>query len=180
MSENTDILALGQVDERNSEITLLDTGAYDAACVAVTVRMMGKFQSTELEPKVQFVFQIRDGETNHYLRTMPLRIVNNTEGNLNKTMASWLKMSSEQLVGFNLRQVVGVAAQVVVDSETRNNKTYNVITNVLAARKNNDVKIYPDTLPEFLTRDCVEAVLAQSIQKGATVPAAAPADDINF
>lgn len=138
----------------SSEFELLETGAYSAVCVGLTKREFKKYKSDELEPKFQFVFQVVDGDTKHYLRTLPYRNVINEKSNLFQFLNGWLGVSLEKASeGIDLGKTVGLKAQIVVDVQERDGKSYNVISNVLKAKKNDKVEfIADDAAPAFLNK----------------------------
>jgi hypothetical protein len=138
----------------SSEFELLETGAYSAVCVGLTKREFKKYKSDELEPKFQFVFQVVDDDTKHYLRTLPYRNVINEKSNLFQFLNGWLGVSLEKASeGIDLGKTVGLKAQIVVDVQERDGKSYNVISNVLKAKKNDKVEfIADDAAPAFLNK----------------------------
>lgn len=136
---------------------LLETGAYSAVCVGLTKKEFKKYKSEELEPKFQFVFQIVDGDTKHYLRTLPYRNVINEKSNLFLFLNSWLGVSLEKAAGgIDLGKTIGLKAQVVVGETERDNKKYNTIENVLKAKKNDPVAfVADDSAPAYLTKGLI-------------------------
>lgn len=138
----------------SSEFELLETGAYSAVCVGLTKREFKKYKSDELEPKFQFVFQVVDGDVKHYLRTLPYRNVINDKSNLFQFLNGWLGVSLEKASeGIDLCKTVGLKAQIVVDVQEHDGKSYNVISNVLKAKKNDKVEfIADDAAPAFLNK----------------------------
>lgn len=138
----------------SSEFELLETGAYSAICVGLTKREFKKYKSEELEPKFQFIFQVVDGDTKHYLRSLPLRNVINEKSNLFLFLNGWLGVSLEKASeGIDLGKTVGLKAQIVVDVQERDGKSYNVISNVLKAKKNDKVEfVADDAAPAYLNK----------------------------
>ena len=136
------------------EFSLLETGAYTGICVGLTKREFKKFKSEDTEPKFQFIFQVVDGDTKHYLRTLPYRNVINEKSNLFQFLNSWLGVSLERASeGVDLGKTVGLKAQIVVDVQERDGKSYNVISNVLKAKKNDPVQfVADDAAPAFLNK----------------------------
>lgn len=136
---------------------LLEAGAYDAVCVGLTKREFKKYQSDELEPKFQFVFQVVDGDVKHYLRTLPFRNIINEKSNLFMFLNSWLGVTLEKAsAGIDLGKTVGLKAQVVVGESEREGKKYNTIETVLKAKKSSTVKfIADDKAPAFLTKNLI-------------------------
>lgn len=153
MAEQTNEFMTATPSE-GGEFELLETGAYSAICVGLTKKEFKKYQSTEMEPKFQFVFQVHDGDTNHYLRTLPFRNVMNEKSNLFQFLSSWLGVTFEKAAGgLDLGKCVGLKAQVVVDVEARDNKQYNIVSNVLKAKKTDPVAFVPDAhAPAWLNK----------------------------
>lgn len=136
----------------SGEFSLLEAGAYDAICVGVTSRNFKKYQSEDLEPKFQFVFQIVEDGQKHYLRTLPLRNVINDKSNLFTLLNSWTGVTLEKCAdGIDLSKLVGYKAQIVVDEQEREGKKYNGIANILKAKKSSTVAFVPDNeAPAYL------------------------------
>lgn len=153
MAEQTNEFMTATPSE-GGEFELLETGAYSAVCVGLTKKEFKKYQSTEMEPKFQFVFQVHDGDTNHYLRTLPFRNVINEKSNLFQFLSAWLGVTLEKASsGIDLGKTVGLKAQVVVDIDARDNKQFNVISNVLKAKKNDPVAfVADDHAPAWLNK----------------------------
>lgn len=138
---------------------LLEAGAYDAVCVGLTKREFKKYQSDELEPKFQFVFQVVDGDVKHYLRTLPMRNCINEKSTLFLFLNSWLGVTLEKAsAGIDLSKTVGLKAQVVVGEAEREGKKYNSIETVLKAKKNSTVTFAKDDkAPAFLNKNLLAA-----------------------
>ena len=153
MAEETNEFMTAKPSE-GGDFELLETGAYSAICVGLTKREFKKFKSEDTEPKFQFVFQVSDNGTNHYLRTLPFRNVINDRSNLFVFLNSWLGVTLEKASeGLDLGKTVGLKAQLVVDVQERDGKSYNVISNVLKAKKNDPVKfVEDDKAPAFLNK----------------------------
>lgn len=134
---------------------MLEAGAYEAVCVGLTKREFKKYQSDELEPKFQFVFQVVDGDVKHYLRTLPMRNCINEKSNLFLFLNSWTGVSLEKCAnGIDMGKLVGVKAQVVVGEGEREGKKYNTIETVLKAKKSSTVTfIKDDKAPAFLNKN---------------------------
>lgn len=143
----------------NSEFQLLESGAYDAICVGLSKREFKKYKSDELEPKLQFVFQVVEGGVKHYLRTVPYRIYINESSNLYKFVNAWTGVTYEKcLDGLDLSKLVGSKAQVVVGESERDGKKYNTIENVLKAKKSSSVVfVQDDQAPAYLTSNLLAA-----------------------
>ena len=159
------------------EFELLEAGAYEGVCVGIVKREFKKFQSEETEPKFIFTFQVVEGDTKHYLRTLPMRNVINDKSNLFAFLNGWLGVSLEDCAkGMDLSKLVGTKAQVVVAESERDGKTYNTITNVLKAKKSSTVEfVKDDKAPAFLNKNVLSAKwidglgFAEEIQKQAKI-----------
>lgn len=154
MAEQNNEFMTAAATANGGEFALLETGAYSAVCVGLTKKEFKKYQSTETEPKFQFVFQVNDGDVNHYLRTLPFRNVINEKSNLFQFLNAWLGVSLEKAAdGIDLGKTVGLKAQIVVDVAEREGKQYNVISNVLKAKKNDNVEfVKDDKAPAWLNK----------------------------
>ena len=155
MAEETNEFMTAAATANGGEFTLLETGAYSAVCVGLVKREFKKYQHPdETEPKFVFIFQVADNGTNHYLRTLPMRNVISDKSNLFLFLNSWLGVSLEKASeGLDLGKCVGLKAQLVVDGQERDGKSYNVISNVLKAKKNDPVKfVADDAAPAFLNK----------------------------
>lgn len=160
MAEETRSEWMTAAPTTGGDFEILEAGAYDAVCVGLTRKNFKKYKSeNEFEPKFQFIFQIVDGETKHYLRTLPMRNVINDKSNLFMFLNSWLGVSLEKCAeGIDLGKTVGLKGQVVVGESERGDKKYNTIENVLKAKKSSTVKFVPDDqAPAFLTKDLLGA-----------------------
>ena len=154
MAEQNNEFLTAAATANGGEFSLLETGAYTGICVGLTKREFKKFKSEDTEPKFQFIFQVVDGDTKHYLRTLPYRNVINEKSNLFQFLNSWLGLSLERASeGVDLGKTVGLKAQIVVDVQERDGKSYNVISNVLKAKKNDPVQfVVDDAAPAFLNK----------------------------
>ena len=154
MAEENNEFMTAAATANGGEFALLETGAYSAVCVGLTKKEFKKFKSEETEPKFQFVFQVVDGDTKHYLRTLPFRNVINEKSNLFLFLSAWLGVSLEKAsAGLDLGKCVGLKGQLVVDVQERDGKNYNVISNVLKAKKNDPVQfVEDDQAPAFLNK----------------------------
>lgn len=134
------------------EFSILEASVYNAVCVGVTSRNFKKYQSEDLEPKFQFVFQINDGGKNHYVRTLPLRNVISDKSNLFVFLNSWTGITLDKLSeGFDLSKLVGYPAQLVIQEDEREGKRFNSIANILKAKKNSAATFVEDSkAPAYL------------------------------
>ena len=159
MANENDLLFTAAATANGGEFEILEPSVYEGVCVGVTVKNFRKFQSDELEPKFQFVFQIADNGTNHYLRTLPFRNVINEKSNLFLFLSNWTGAGLDKLSGgVDLKKLVGQKAQIVVGETERDNKKYNTITNVIKAKKSSTVEfVKDDKAPAYLTKDLLTA-----------------------
>ena len=161
MAEETRSEWMTAAPTNGGDFEILEAGAYDAVCVGLTRKNFKKFKSEtgELEPKFQFVFQISENGTNHYLRTLPMRNVINEKSNLFTFLNTWVGVSLEKCAeGIDMGKLVGVKAQVVVGESERDGKQYNTIENVLKAKKSSTVEFQKDDkAPAWLTKDLLGA-----------------------
>ena len=155
MAEQIDLLTTAAATANGGNFEILEAGVYDGVCVGVTVRPFRKYQSEDLENKFQFVFQVVDGDTKHYLRTLPFRNVINEKSNLFLFLNGWTGLGLDKLTGgIDLKQFVGAKAQIVVGEAEREGKKYNSITNVIKTKKNSTVAfVKDDKAPAFLNKD---------------------------
>lgn len=134
------------------EFPILEAGTYNAICVGVTSRNFKKYQSEDLEPKFQFVFQINEDGKNHYIRTLPLRNVISDKSNLFVFLKSWTGITIDKLSeGFDLSKLVGIPAQLVLNEDEREGKKFNSLVNILKAKKSSAATFVEDSkAPAYL------------------------------
>ena len=171
-----------EVDE--STFDILEDGVYDGVCVGIVARNFPDFDDKTKEVlKVVFVYQIcGSGGVNFYLRSRPMTISRNAKSVMASFITTWTGVSFEYFHdNFDLEKMLGVKAQVVVNSITKDNRTYNNIANVLKGRKNVKAAVIPDAIPGFIVRNAVDFQFCDGItikeepkQTGITAPAQAP------
>ena len=155
MAEQNNEFMTAAATANGGEFSLLETGAYTGICVGLKKKEFKKYQSTETEPKFQFVFQIAgDDGVNHYLQTVPYRNVIAEASKLYQFLSAWVGVSLEKAsAGIDLGKLIGVKAQIVVGEAERDGKTYNTIENVLKAKKNDDTEfVKDDKAPAWLNK----------------------------
>lgn len=154
MAEENNEFMTAAATANGSNFELLETGAYAGVCVGLIKKEFKKYQSNETEPKFQFIFQVNDGEVNHYLRTLPFRNVINEKSNLFLFLSAWLGVSLEKASeGIDLGKTVGLKAQIVVGEGERDGKKYNTIENVLKAKKTDKTEfVKDDKAPAWLNK----------------------------
>lgn len=194
--QNNDFLITAST-ANGGEFELLETGAYSGVCVGLIKKEFRKYNKPdETEPKFQFVFQVSDNGTNHYLRTLPYRPVINDRSNLFNMLSSWVGVSLEKASeGIDLGKLVGVKAQLVVDIQEREGKQYNVISNILKPKKNDPVAfVKDDHAPAWLAKgpflaehwidglsfaEAKAEVTDEDLVRMAEQPVAASSDDVS-
>lgn len=159
MANENDLLHTAAATANGGEFANLETGVYDGVCVGVTVKNYKKYQSDELEPKFQFVFQVVYDNQKHYLRTVPYRNVINDKSNLFLFLSGWTGAGLDKLSGgVDLTKLVGNKAQIVVGETERDGKKYNNITNVIKPKKSSTVDfVKDDKVPAYLAKDLLAA-----------------------
>lgn len=171
-----------EVDE--STFDILEDGVYDGICVGIVARNFPDYDDKTKEVlKVVFVYQIcGSGGVNFYLRSRPMTISRNAKSVMASFITTWTGVSFEYFHdNFDLEKMLGVKAQVVVNSITKENRTYNNIANVLKGRKNVKAAVIPDAIPGFIVRNAVDFQFCDGItikeepkQMTAAQPAAFP------
>lgn len=144
----------------------LAEGCWPAVVVGLRGFMGTKFQSEEQEPKMQFVFQVKDDEgTIHYVATKPLANKINDKSNLFKVLNGITGYGVEKFPkGFQYTQLVcnekPVKCQIVVKtvpSKKDPNKQYTEIDSILKAKKGQNNTFTPDDkAPAWLNQNCIE------------------------
>lgn len=144
----------------------LAEGCWPAVVVGLRGFMGTKFQSEEQEPKMQFVFQVKDDEgTIHYVATKPLANKINEKSNLFKVLNGITGYGVEKFPkGFQYTQLVcnekPVKCQIVVKtvpSKKDPNKQYTEIDSILKAKKGQNNTFTPDDkAPAWLNQNCIE------------------------
>jgi hypothetical protein len=133
---------------------ILEAGAYDAICVGLVRKEFRKYKSEEMEPKFMFIFQINDGDVNHYVRSLPMRNVINDKSNLFVFLNGWTGVTLEKCAsGIDMGKLVGCKAQVVVGEAERDGKKFNTIETVLKCKKSSTVSfVKDDKAPAWLNK----------------------------
>ena len=148
------------------DFTPLEDGCYEAVVVGLRGFTGTKYQSDEPEDKMQFVFQIQDGEgTLHYLTTKPLTNVLNDNSNLFKVLNGITGYGLDKFpVGFQYTALVNsekpVKCQLTVKtvaSKKDPNKFFNEIDSYLKAKKNQKTTfVQDDKAPSWLNQNVKE------------------------
>lgn len=148
------------------EFTLLEDGCYEAVIVGLRGFTGTKYQSDEPEDKMQFVFQVQDGDgVLHYLTTKPLTNVLNEKSNLFKVLSGVTGYGLDKFpVGFQYTQLVNsekpVKCQLTVKtvaSKKDPNRQFNEIDGYLKAKKGQKYTFVPDDkAPSWLNQNVKE------------------------
>lgn len=173
------------------EFNLLEDGCYEAVIVGLRGFTGTKYQSEEPEDKIQFVFQVQDGEgTLHYLCTKPLANVLNDKSNIFKVLNGVTGYGIEKFpVGFMYTNLVNSEKPVkcqltvkTVQSKKDPNKQFNEIEGYLKAKKAQKYTFVPDDkAPAWLNQNCKETFWINGLkflppqEKNQNAKAAAPA-----
>lgn len=176
----------------SSDFLPLEDGCYEAVVVGLRGFVGTKYQSEEPEDKMQFVFQVQDGEGKlHYLTTKPLTNVLNDKSNLYKVLNGITGYGLDKFpVGFQYTQFVNAANPVkcqltvkTVASKKDPTKQFNEIDSYLKAKKNQKTTFVPDDkAPAWLNMNLKEACWIHGLAfqapkdnvqpRAATIPAA--------
>ena len=148
------------------EFNLLEDGCYEAVVCGLRGFTGTKYQSEEPEDKIQFVFQVQDGEgTLHYLCTKPLSNVLNDKSNLFKVLNGITGYGLDKFpVGFQYTQLVNSQKPVkcqltvkTVQAKKDPNKQFNEIDSYLKAKKAQKYTfVQDDKAPAWLNQNCKE------------------------
>lgn len=150
----------------SGDFTPLEDGCYEAVVVGLRGFTGTKYQSDEPEDKMQFVFQVQDGDgVLHYLTTKPLTNVLNDKSNLFKVLNGITGYGLDKFpVGFQYTQLVNSEKPVkcqltvkTVQSKKDPNKVFNEIDSYLKAKKGQKTVFVPDDkAPAWLNQNCKE------------------------
>lgn len=146
----------------------LTDGCYEAIVVGLRGFTGTKYQSTELEDKMQFIFQVQDDDgVLHYLGSKPLSNVLNEKSNLFKVLNGITGYGLDKFpIGFNYGVFVNaekpVKCQIVVKTvpgKKDPSKTYNEIDSYLKAKKGQRNTFVPDDkAPAWLNQNVKEVI----------------------
>lgn len=150
----------------SGEFNILEDGCYEAVIVGLRGFEGTKYQSDEVEDKMQFVFQVQDGDgVLHYLTTKPLTNVLNEKSNLFKVLNGVTGYGLDKFpVGFMYTNLVNsekpVKCQLTVKSVASKkdpNKSFNEIDSYLKAKKGQKYTFVPDDkAPAWLNQNVKE------------------------
>ena len=163
------------------EFERLEDGVYEGTLALVTARPYRAYNNPDqTQIKVHLVFQVANGGQCFYLKTRPLTPAINEKSNIALLLQSWFGCNYETLAkkgGFDLSTLIGLPAQVVVNTVTgKDGKEYANLANVLKAKKGQATTVVPDAIPAYLVKDVAACVLAQGLTvKEETQQPAAPA-----
>lgn len=165
MNNNNDFLTLGNSDINTStgesNFTPLEEGLYNAVCIGLTVKEMQNFDKTGIEDKIEFVFQIVEGEQTHYVRSKPCKKSLHEKAGLWKILASWTKQKdAETLISkmgtdgkFNIRYFLGKPIQLTIKLKEVGDKTYPYISDYMAPKKGQATDVKVDAIPAYIVKD---------------------------
>ena len=141
-------------NNHDSSKFLLDEGMYSAVCVGITLKEMQNFDKTGVEDKLQYIYQITEGEKVYWLRTKPMKPSFHEKSALYKFLASWTKRTTpaavHELCAGNPANLVGKPIQLIIESSDYNGKTYNNIKDCMAPKANQSTEYTKVDFPEFL------------------------------
>lgn len=146
-----------------SDYQIPDEGLYEGVMVALTIKNFKKYQSEDVEPKLQMVFQFKDGDNIHYVRTQPFKNINNEKSTMVKLITGWFKCGQDKIAGMNLTKLLGQPAQLVIKHEQKGEKTYVILDSIMGAKKGVKTPVTPDEMPAFITKDSLSYRLAEGI-----------------
>lgn len=164
-NNNSDFLTLGNNDINTltgeSNFTPLEEGLYNAVCIGLTVKEMQNFDKTGIEDKIEFVFQIVEGEQTYYVRSKPCKKSLHEKSGLWKILASWTKQKdAETLISkmgthgqFNIRYFLGKPIQLTIKTKEVGDKTYPYISDYMAPKKGQSVEVKADAIPAYIVKD---------------------------
>ena len=150
------------------EFNNLEDGCYEAVVTGLRGFEGTKYQSDEVQDKIQVVFQVQDSEgVLHYLTSKPMTNVMNDKSNLFKMLSGLTGYGLDKFKdGFDLRQLVNaenpVKCQLTIKTVTSKkdpNKSFNEIDGYLKAKKNQKNTFVPDDkAPAWLNQNVKEVL----------------------
>lgn len=168
------------------EFTLLEDGCFEAVIVGLRGFTGTKYQSTELEDKMQFVFQVQDDDgALHYLATKPLSNTLSENSNLFKVLNGVTGYGLDKFpIGFQYTQLINsekpIKCQLTVKtvaSKKDPNRQFNEIVSYLKAKKNQKNTFVPDDkAPAWLNQNVKEVFWINGL--GFQAPKEAPAKTV--
>jgi hypothetical protein len=187
-TKNTEIDILGQELTVNSgsNSQKLSEGQHFAIVAGLTVSEMKKFDSDEMEPKVQVVFQVH-GEAHvdedsdeegeqivRYIKSRPYKISTHEKSGLMKDLMSWSKSANPAEViqklavdgKFNLKTLLGKVALLTI---THDKNGYENIDLIGLPKKSQKRDLDEDaSVPEFMhqPKNLMQAIFLDNIKLG--------------
>lgn len=150
------------------EFNNLEDGCYEAVVCGLRGFEGTKYQSDEVQDKIQVVFQVQDSEgVLHYLTTKPMTNVMNDRSNLFKMLSGLTGYGLDKFKdGFDLRQLINaenpVKCQLTIKTVTSKkdpNKSFNEIDGYLKAKKNQkNTFVADDKAPSWLNQNVKETL----------------------
>lgn len=189
MSTDTLIIDNDDLDKGHDGLKLED-GLFPAVCIGITVREMLNFAKTGMEDKIQFLFQIVNGEQTFYVRSAPCKKSLNVKTGLWKLLHSWTRQKdAETLIEkmgtggqFDIRYFIGKPIQLMIKNKMVGAKEYPEISDYMAPKKDQPRDFIAEAIPAYLARDAKQKYLIEGMSVKVVSPAvasAAPVDPAN-
>ena len=163
----------------------LEDGLYPAVCIGITVKEMANFDKTGVEDKIQFLFQIVNGQ-NFYVRSRPLKKSLNEKAGLWKVLQSWTKQKDAKTLiekmgtggQFDIRYFIGKPIQLTIKNKAVGDKEYPEIGDYMAPKKDQARDFIAEAIPAHLVRDVKQKYLIEGMSVKVVSPSAgvAPSD----
>lgn len=146
----------------------LEEGAYEAILCGMTAKNFKKYQSEEVIPKLQFIFQIKEGDQLYYLRTKPMTNTINDKSNLFLCISGLTGAKLEQVpLGTDYTKMIGIQCQISVvqkPSPKDPNVIYNEIGGFMKKKKSQKNQFTPDDkAPWYLNEGVLECCWIQGL-----------------
>lgn len=172
-----------------TEYEILEDGAYEGILCGMTFKNFKKYQSEEIQPKMQFIFQVKEGDTLHYLKTKPMVNSINEKSNLFLCINAMTGATLDKVpLGYDYKNLLGWKCQLSVvtkPSAKDPNVTYNEISGYMKPKKSQKNELVPDDkVPYYLNENVLESAwmpglsFAAKPQQASTFAAPAPAQAI--
>jgi hypothetical protein len=145
-----------------TEYEVLEDGAYEAILCGMTFKNFKKYQSEELQPKMQFIFQVKEGDTLHYLKTKPMVNSINEKSNLFLCINALTGATLDKVpLGYDYKNLLGWKCQLSVvtkPSAKDPNVTYNEIGGYMKPKKSQKTELVADDkVPYYLNENVLES-----------------------
>ena len=145
-----------------TEYEVLEDGAYEAILCGMTFKNFKKYQSEEIQPKMQFIFQVKEGDTLHYLKSKPMVNSINEKSNLFLCINAMTGATLDKVpLGYDYTSLLGWKCQLSVvtkPSAKDPNVTYNEISGYMKPKKSQKTELVPDDkVPYYLNDNVLES-----------------------